>query len=285
MIKLVALDMDGTLLRPDGTVSDRNARIIRRLMESEIQVMLCTGRPHREAMAPLKERGLSLPAICLNGAAVYDENGILTEKTHLTERQVRDCIKRSEGESVLFDFTAPQGSMTTGSKARFREILESGSLYWEAAPDAYERFCGRFQFLTEKELFGAKKPICKISVFHEKPDALLRIKPLLQSIPSLAVTSSGPNNLELTHVTAQKGTALAACARRKGIPLSQIMAVGDSDNDCSMLSMDLGFAVVMENGSENAKRAAQYQTASNAEDGVAQAVEALILSRQAAQAG
>lgn len=285
MIKLVALDMDGTLLRPDGSVSDRNARSIKRLMESGIQVMLCTGRPHREAMAPLRERGLSLPAVCLNGAAVYDENGILTEETHLTKQQIRDCIKMSEGESVLFDFTSTENSVTTGSETRFRQILESGALYWEAAPDAYERFHGRFQFLSEEELFDCAEPICKISVFHEKPDALLKIKPSLQSIPSLAVTSSGPHNLELTHAAAQKGTALAACARRKGIELSQIMAVGDSDNDCSMLSMDLGFAVVMENGSENAKRAARYQTASNAEDGVAQAVEALILSRQAAQAG
>lgn len=285
MIKLVALDMDGTLLKPDGSVSDRNARIIRRLTAAGIEVVLCTGRPYGEAAAPLKAQGLRLPAICLNGAAVYDEDGRLREQTPLEKQQVRDCIKKGEGESVLYDFTSTRGSMTTGSEQRFRQILQSGSLYAEATEATYQRFRDRFQFLSEEELFACNDDICKISLFHEEPDVLLKIKPALQSIAGLAVTSSGSHNLELTHADAQKGKALEAYGRRKGIGLSSIMAVGDSDNDCSMLSMNLGFTVAMENGSENAKRAAGYQTASNAQDGVAQAVETLIFSWKAVLAG
>lgn len=277
--------MDGTLLKPDGSVSDRNARTIRRLTESGIEVVLCTGRPYGEAAAPLKAKGLRLPAICLNGAAVYDEEGRLREQTHLVQQQVRDCIEKGKGESVLYDFTSTRGSMTTGSEQRFRQILQSGSLYAEATEATYQRFRDRFQFLSEEELFACNDDICKISLFHEEPDVLLKIKPALQSIAGLAVTSSGAHNLELTHADAQKGKALEAYGRRKGIGLSSIMAVGDSDNDCSMLSMNLGFTVAMENGSENAKRAAGYQTASNAQDGVAQAVETLIFSWKAVLAG
>ena len=83
MIRLVAVDMDGTLLSPNGQVSSRNAHVIRCMQNAGVEFVICTGRSYADALAPLQEAKLQAAIICMNGATVYDWKGMLMDKTEL----------------------------------------------------------------------------------------------------------------------------------------------------------------------------------------------------------
>ena len=120
----------------------------------------------------------------------------------------------------------------------------------------------------------------KLSVISGDEKTLERIRIKLEAVEGISVVSSSRTNLEITHADAGKGAALIRYARSKGFLLSEIMAVGDSENDCSMLSLKLGATVAMGNAMEAARAAARYHTKSNTEDGVAYAVERFMLGRR-----
>ena len=270
MIKLVALDMDGTLLRPDGHISERNVRALKGLISTGAEFLICTGRSYIDALEPLKEAGLRAPVVCMNGAAVYDWNGRLMDEIRLSEEQVRGILECCQKEDIIFDFMTDKGSYTTADEAQFRACFERNVLL-PMAEFTYEGVRDRFSFAEEKQLFEMGLAFYKISVIHESRKVLGRIKEKLSGIPDLAVASS----------CAQKGRALAFYASARGVGPDEIMAVGDSENDYSMLSMDIKYTVAMGNAMESIKRIAKCQTRSNIQDGVAYAIETLVLTREA----
>lgn len=281
MIKLVAVDMDGTLLNRTGKVSDRNAEALRRLQQRGIETVICTGRKYEDAVVPLKAQGLEMDVICMNGAAVYDRSGTLLLEQPLEEQQVKEILRCCEGEEIIFDFMTDRGSCTTASEAAFQRCFESDILLPASVKHEYGEIRAQFCFITKEELFSQGLKFFKISVIHENPFVLEKVKRELKANEDLALASSYHTNIEVTGLNAQKGTALAGYALEKGIRLREIMAIGDSENDYSMLSLDLGYTVAMGNAMESIKKVARCQTRSNNDDGVAYAVETLVLSEEA----
>ena len=280
MIRLVAIDMDGTLLRPDGHISERNVRALKGLKAMGAEFLICTGRSYIDALEPLQEAGLRAPVVCMNGAAVYDWDGRLMDEIRLSERQVGGILDCCQKEDIIFDFMTDRGSYTTAGEAQFRACFERNVLL-PMAEFTYEGVRDRFSFVEEERLFELGLAFYKISVIHESQEVLGRIKERLSGIAELAVASSFATNLELTHSYAQKGRALAFYAASRGVRPEEIMAIGDSENDYSMLSMDIKYTVAMGNAMESIKRTAKCQTRSNIQDGVAYAIETLVLTREA----
>lgn len=140
-------------------------------------------------------------------------------------------------------------------------------------------FRSRFHFTTREKLFGNGLKFYKISVLHANASVLVQVKEKLLQDPEPAVASSDYTNLEITHDMAQKGKALIRYARQLGIQSKEIMALGDSENDRSMLSLPLGYTLAMENGMESIKQVVRCQTRSNARDGVAFAIDTLLIQR------
>ena len=128
MIRLVAIDMDGTLLRPDGHISERNVRALKGLKAAGAEFLICTGRSYIDALEPLKEAGLRAPVVCMNGAAVYDWDGRLMDEIRLYERQVREILECCQKEDIIFDFMTDRGSYTTAGEAQFRACFERNVL-------------------------------------------------------------------------------------------------------------------------------------------------------------
>ena len=118
--------------------------------------------------------------------------------------------------------------------------------------------------------------IVKVIAFSENIEMLKEIKQKLQSNSNLAVVSSFPNNLEITDVTAQKGPVVKKYIESLGYSMDEVMVFGDSLNDYSMLSMDFGATVAMENADSELKKVAKYITKSNIDDGVAYTIEKLL---------
>ncbi|MEY8352133.1 Cof-type HAD-IIB family hydrolase [Lachnospiraceae bacterium 54-53] len=283
MIRLVASDMDGTLLNSGGKVSSLNIAAIEALRRKNIGFVVCTGRNYEDARSPLEEAGISCDIICMNGAAVFDSRGNRIRKQSLLNSQVSSILDICRPFPVLYDFMAEDGSYTISSRDEFKKSFEEKIfLSMVSEEHTFETIAERFRFTTEEKLLGSDIDIYKISIVHENPEILNQIRCHLEREEGISVASSAPSNLELTHIRAQKGSALMEYAVNAKIRPKEILAIGDSENDRSMLELPLGYTIAMGNASEMIKRSARLMTRSNNEDGVAVAVEALILSDTAA---
>lgn len=276
MIRLVASDMDGTLLGPDGTISDRTAEVIRRLQKQHVIFTVCTGRSYEDARRPLAEQGLSCDLICMNGAAIYDKSGRCIRNSELQSGQIQFVMECCRGD-VVYDFMTDQGSCTLTPREQFQKYLETGVMLAMLEQRNVPQLLSRFTFLTRSELLNGERHIYKISVVHPNPFVLEEIRTRIAQSDAFSVASSHHTNLEITGCEAKKGLALLHYAQMKGIRSREIMALGDSENDLSMLSLPLGYTIAMENATETVRRTARCQTRSNAEDGAAYAIETLVL--------
>jgi len=283
MIRLVASDMDGTLLNRYGKISSLNIAAIEALKRKNIGFIVCTGRNFVDASAPLKEAGISCDVICMNGAAVFDSWGRQLRKQPLLKSQVNHILNICRPFSALYDFMTEEGSYTTSTEEDFRKSLED-KIFLPMISDehTYEAIAERFHFATEEALLESSLETYKVSVVHKKPEILKQIRLALEKEEGLSVASSAPFNLELTHSGAQKGSALLEYAANSNIHPKEILAIGDSENDLSMLTLPLGYTIAMGNASEAIKRSARLITRNNDEDGVTVAIDALILSDAAA---
>ncbi|WP_394527349.1 Cof-type HAD-IIB family hydrolase [Lacrimispora sp. JR3] len=282
MIRLVASDMDGTLLNRYGKVSPYNVTVIQALAQKNIQFVVCTGRNYGDACAPLAEAGISCDIICMNGASVFDRNGKKLRKQPLLKSQVTRILDICRPYSVIFDFMTEGGSYTTASRKELKKSFEN-KIFLSMVSDehTYETIESRFKFTTEESLLSSCTDIYKMSVVHESQEVLEQIRVLLGKENGISIASSAPNNLELTHEKAQKGSALMEYAIKSKIHPREILAIGDSENDLSMLSLPIGYTIAMGNASDLIKRSTRLTTRTNEEDGVAFAIEALILSEAA----
>lgn len=283
MIRLVASDMDGTLLNRFGKISSLNIAAIEALRRKNINFVVCTGRSFADASLPLKEAGISCDIICMNGAAIFDSRGRQMRKQPLLKKQVNRILSICRPFSVLYDFMTEEGSYTTSTMEEFRKSFED-KIFLPMVSDehTYESIVQRFHFTTEEVILGSSWDIYKMSVVHEDPEVLKQIRFSLEMEEGISVASSAPSNLELTHIRAQKGSALMEYAANTEVRPREILAMGDSENDLSMLNLPLGYTIAMGNATELIKRKARLITRSNDEDGVAVAIDALILSEAAA---
>ena len=119
----------------------------------------------------------------------------------------------------------------------------------------------------------------KINLFFKEPDLRSQIRDQLKEFTGILVTSSMPFNLEINHPDATKGNGILRLASILGLKKAQTMAFGDGENDLSMIQ-EAEIGVAMENGIQSLKEAADYVTLSNDEDGVAAAIEHVILGQR-----
>lgn len=286
MIRLVASDMDGTLLNRYGKISLKNQAAVHALNRRNIGFVVCTGRNYADAYVPLEEAGISCDIICMNGAAVYNSMGERIRKQILFKNQVSRILTICRPFSVLYDFMTDEGSYTTSSFKEFKESFEN-KIFLSMVSDehTFETIVKRFQFVSEEVLLQSDTDIYKMSIVHEDPKVLSYIRSCLEKEEGISIASSAATNLEITHFYAQKGNALLEYAINNKIHPREILAMGDSENDLSMLILPLGYTVAMENGSEKIRKSARLITRSNEEDGVAAAIEALVLSDAALATG
>lgn len=284
MIKLIAVDLDGTLLTSNGEISERNKQAILAAQKQGIEVIVATGRSFESAIRPFEKAELVCPVICVNGAEVYraDQKQVLS--ITMSKKIIENIIAvTSEQEAYLELYTnkgiyAREESdffelLTTLMKANHPDLSES-----EIKKRVNQRFQDEsFIFVDHFEpiINDQSIKIVKALAFSFDQQRLANINEIFAEEPELIVTSSGPDNIEFNHPDAQKGLALKAHAEAMKIDQTQVMAIGDSDNDLSMLSY-AGKSVAMANAKESIKAIADQITSSNDQDGVALAIEGIL---------
>lgn len=272
--KIVFSDVDGTLLKPDGTLSERTRQVIKRLQESDIPFILVSARSPQEMFALYRELDLKSPIVGYNGGMVYEMVG---------KRSIR----------VLVDYIIPRDELTIMYELITKQFPELNLNIYSGT----NWFAGRYdkwlqgetdlvkidpEYRDLDEVVTSGMPIHKIMLIGEI-ETILEAEDTLKSTAGItaAINRSNPNYLEITNERATKLNGLKTVLEKffPEIKREEVMALGDGHNDWDMLKY-AGFGVAMENAAEEMKQSVKYVTASNAEDGFARAVEKLIFQKE-----
>ena len=285
MIRVIASDMDGTLLGDDHRIAPETLEAIKEAREAGIRFMIATGRNFKGAMAELQDTGLVCDYVVGSGAEVRDPMQNVIETRVLSRELCRRVYKSVKKFPVSVIFCTDGYDYRVGTPEEVEEslILELQLFHENMTREeilktsVYRRIKENSKVVSGlKEMEEKKIPVYKIFLFSDDTDMLEQIDKVLGENRDIAVASSFPTNLEITDVRAQKGPVLKNYIERLGYAMDEVMVFGDSLNDLSMLEMDFGATVAMENASPEVKAAAKYVTKSNNEHGVAYAIRELL---------
>lgn len=273
-IKLIATDMDGTFLDDEKRIPEENLRALRECAARGIEIVPATGRTLMGLPEELKRLPGVRYAILTNGAMVADlkENRLIDTCRIPVETAVRIMeTARFSDDDVMYDAYIDAVAYT------IKEFYENTERYVPTAGLAeLVRKTRRVVWDNIAYVKDQKKAVDKINMYFIDMEAKKRMREALKEIPGILVSSSIPNNLEINAEGADKGGALLRLAEFLGIGQEETMAFGDGENDLSMVKM-AGIGVVMANGEEDVKAAADYVTISNNEAGVAAAIRRFVL--------
>ncbi|MFF9346553.1 Cof-type HAD-IIB family hydrolase [Streptomyces sp. NPDC014734] len=271
--RLIATDLDGTLLRDDKTVSERTVAALAAAEEAGIEVFFVTGRPARwmdVVSDHVHGHGL---AICANGAAVADlhANGKLIEVRPLARDIALDVVRTLRAAAPGTSFAV---ELTTG-------------IHYEPAYPPLHRDPGATVAVAEKLLHeespGSGAPVLKLLAHHAElaPDDFLALALTAAGDRACFTRSSPTALLEISGPGVSKASTLARCCAERGISPSEVVAFGDMPNDVEMLRW-AGTSYAMDNAHPAALAAASGRTASNNDDGVARVIERILAERPSA---
>ena len=285
MIKLIASDMDGTLLNEKMEVSDRNIQAIKDAQNAGIEFLIATGRGLSEA-EPFLRNQVHPGYITLNGAEVFDNKGEMISSNPISAESQNKVVDYFHKYDIYFEVVTNKGIFSNDREARVNNLanllvkLNPGTSFKQALRDTQERvkmmpmnFVDSYDHIFNDQSFK----IMKLIGFNEHQHKVLAPmkKEITKNIKDVVVTSSSPNNVEINSIDAQKGIALLQYAKKRNISPDEIMAIGDNLNDYSMIR-DAGVGVAMKNAIPAIKEIAQVETDNNANDGVAQIIEKTI---------
>lgn len=276
--------MDGTLLTAAQEVTPENREAIKRAQAQGIEVVIATGRSYDEAVYVLKKAGLQCPVICVNGAEVRSKEGEVLAENPLGDRQAAEAAKLLMDSGVYFEVYTNKGTFTDDEDKAVTIIADIISSANPGVPlekimkGAEERVrAGLVHKIDDyANLFSSPEyQIYKLLAFSFDDGKLSGAQERICTMEGVEVTSSGSENIEVTSKDAQKGIALEAFVKAKGIALAETMAIGDNYNDVSMLRI-AGRSVAMGNASEEIKAICTAVTTTNEESGVAKAINEVL---------
>lgn len=267
-IRLIAFDLDGTLLRTDKTISERTRRALYAAKEKGVLLVPATGRLLCSLPQELMDKELTRYFILVNGAQIYDsalDRTLLREELtpEMTMQILRFLRTRNVVRGVYIEGSGYMGKADYADIDAVAATPEMNALMHRVyiQTDDLEEFAKRAAS-TQKVLAFFRDPDEKQAVIQE----------ISERFTGYAVSSSLGNNIEINAENATKGKALHTLCRAIGLSPAQCMAFGDGTNDCSMLRA-AGVGVAMANASEDVKACADVVTEANDEDGLARMIE------------
>lgn len=269
-IKLIALDTDGTLLNSEGKISESTKEVLKKALDCGIKIVLCSGRPIaglKHYMDELDIHGSAQYVVTLNGAITRNaDDDIITEDLVNTDfyRQMT---------AVGMEYKIPFNIVDEDSRIITADHNIDPMIYQQAYENHATLYIRTPDQVPEDNIRIAK------GCFVGDPSLLDEYELKIQKTfgKKLHVVRTDPHFLELLNSDVSKGNGLHNLCEKLEIKPEQVMALGDERNDISMFQF-AGTAVAMENANEEAKKAADYITASNDEDGIKQAVEKFVLN-------
>lgn len=267
-IRLVAVDMDGTLLHDDKSISDYTLNVLRKIVEKGVILVPASGRPLEGMRAAVLNNVEGIKyAICSNGAMLMDvpEEKSICEAGISTEKAV---------EALKYIEQFPTAVYAHTDKGTFREVG------WEktglSAKYPYIKFSeGNVEDLgTFLETSGVK--VMKMGAFALRDGLAEELLAKGSPVPGLVFLRTGDGIVEINSADASKGNAMCTLCEKLGISMENVLAIGDNENDISMLRA-AGISAAMGNAEDDVKQAAKFVAGNNEEDGAAHFLEEWVL--------
>lgn len=271
-IRLIGMDMDGTLLNENRQISPETMQALHAAADRGVKLAICSGRAPNDSSYFASDGGLNDCAIiAINGACSLMAPHQPPYSVHmLTPEAAGQVGELLLAAKVTFGAFQPEHVLVVQNEDKVQK-LNWGTYVDRGKPDAYR---------YGEEAFRAHmgEGLCKF-VYIDYPGSprIAELRTELVKIPGLSITSSWADNLEIMPEGVGKGPALQELAERLAIPAEQVMAIGDFDNDLDMLAY-AGLSVAMGNASERVRKVAREHTASNRENGVAKAIQRFVLN-------
>jgi hypothetical protein len=264
-IRIIAFDLDGTLLDSNKALSRTNLTALERAAAAGVELVPTTGRFFNAMPDAIRDLPFLHYAITINGAAVMDlRTGKTIYRAEMPWQLAVDVMKELDTFPVVYDcFMGNCAYMTAALKEKI-DVTVASPHYRKMLRELRVSVPDLKEYLIEQ-----KKDVQKIQFFS--PDEALR-KRLLKELPlryaNIYASSSVPDNIEINQIHANKGEALLVLSDYLGVPQGATMAFGDGLNDLSMIQ-DAGIGIAMANACDDAKKAADWIAPSCDEDGVA----------------
>ncbi|MGG1616598.1 Cof-type HAD-IIB family hydrolase [Paenibacillus sp. NRS-1781] len=266
MYKLIAIDIDDTLINDQKEVTPATQLALEAAVAKGVVVTLATGRAYASAKQLARQTGLNVPIITYQGALIknlLDENVLYERYVPLVaaRRLYEFCVERNLHLQTYID----DKLYTREDNQKIKDYTALNSTEYFVEPV--------FSKLIEL-------PTPKMLIIDE-PEVLDKLIPELRELlgNEVHITKSKPHFLEIMHHEGTKGHALTFLANHYGCDLSETIAIGDSWNDHEMLEC-AGLGIAMENAIPDLKKLADYITSSNNEDGVKHAIDKFVLNAE-----
>lgn len=257
MIKLVATDIDGTILIPEGEFTQGVKDCVRKLCAQGIKVVLVTGRMNAAAKLIAKDLGLETPVVSYQGGLVTYNGETLYER-YLTKDQTERVLNWAKQENIHIN------------------LYNDDILYSEKACYEVQRYCNNLHTHYEIKAFDEinKNKINKLlAINYNEPEKIDRYeKELPEIFPDLYIVKSTPYFLEFSNKEASKSCAVRFLQEHWGLKQDEILTIGDQNNDIELLKAG-GIKIAMGNATEELKKQADYITDTVYNDGFVKAIE------------
>lgn len=268
-IKLVTIDVDGTLINSQGEVSAHTQEVIKKAIGNGVKIVIASGRPLPGTKKFFDMFGIDNSddqyAINYNGAMAMTTSGKIIIRETLTLDDYKVIAKFADENGIQHQFETDKNIIVTNPLipkfAVFEATLTSAQIWYRPMSDLEESL-----------------PVAKIMLIDEEGS----INDVWNKIPDsfkekYNIVRSHANFIEFVKKGVSKGNALKHLSEKLNIPIEETMSIGDQGNDLSMIEA-AGIGVAMGNAVEEVKQAADFVTSNNDEDGVAKAIEKFVLN-------
>lgn len=269
-IRLIALDLDGTLLDNYKELPDENKKALKYAASKGVHITVCSGRYYNGVRCIADEIGVDVAIVAGNGAEVRRMNGDLVFGKYLELPVCKHLVNIACEYKLVFNVYAHDTIIT------FCE--NDVTLYYERlnkrlTPENQCRvlYINDIMEFVELPPSALKTGVLKLEYRNINKDISEELKEIIHKTPGIAIEGSFERSVELHATNVSKGTGLQIVAWDAGIEMANVMAFGDYINDIHMLKVS-GFPVAMGNADSITKATASYITASNVECGVAKAI-------------
>lgn len=267
--KLVAIDMDGTLLNSKNEVSKRTRESILRAGDQGTHVILATGRLLSSAVKYSSRMDLKRPIISSNGAVVIDEDEKVIFEKNINKDVVEIITRIADKYGLYYHFYAKDSFY---SNKYVEDIIE---FYNPKGVKKEDKI--KFNIYKDiKEITDNNINVYKFIFIDNDTKKLYKLREELERVNGINVCSSWSNNIEIMEKNVSKGNSLKYLCEKLNIAQEEVIAIGDNENDISMIKY-AGLGVAMGNGDNNIKSISDIVTSTNDEDGVAKIIEKYIL--------
>lgn len=283
--RLIATDMDGTILLNNKRLSNETIAALRMAKEKGLEIVICTGRPFATTKAYLSQINIDCHVITNNGSVIRDKEHKIQYVNYISTEPLKRVLAILAAEDIYYHASDEEITFIDSfiKRAKVTQIFikkKQLPFYKEWSQIIWHTFFNKNnKKVNFKEYIEAGGKFTSIFIYSEEQEKLKRLYSKLAEVDGIEITSSANDNLEVLDIKSTKGNALKRLTEEIGVPPEAVIAVGDHLNDISMIEF-AGLGVAMGNGDEEVLRRADWVTKSNEEEGFSYMVMKKVLGEE-----